>query len=522
MNRTRAALVGVAVIAASLSLGAHAAGMQREAGAAGTPPAVEATAVILYSQLDNAAGNGAPDQNFETAYDAYDCFAADDFVVPAATTWSVTRFNTVGTTGGLASSLNVVVHSDTAGAPGAAVCTHNSLVPTSQAGGSFVIDLPVACVLATGHYWIDIQANQDFGTQGQHFWSNRTTQSNSPSQWKNPGDGFATGCTNWTSQQVCGVGGGVGLDFLFSVEGTIGGPAFAKGDFNADGLPDLVFRNVADATQNKVWFMDGVTRTSEAAITPNASSAAQRIRGTDDFDSFTTPGTPGGDGVNDLVFWNQTTGAVEFWAMNGINRPGAAVPLTGATALNPIWDLSATGDFNADGRPDLVWRNFTSQKIVIWKMGEGAVPGTMKTGNIIPTPDLAVNANWIIVAAADYNNDTFTDFLWYNFTSGKIVTWYMNASVVRISGQFTTPDSAGNNNWKVVASSDYSRNYSPGTPPTGSADIVWRNDTSGNQVVWHLDFNSTRVHGQFTNPVANPFSPDEPDAPLDWVIVGPR
>jgi hypothetical protein len=34
-------------------------------------------------------------------------------------------------------------------------------------------------------------------------------------------------------------------------------------------------------------------------------------------------------------------------------------------------------------------------------------------------------------------------------------------------------------------------------------------------VVWHLNFNSTRVHGEFTEPVAN--SPA-----LDWVIVGPR
>jgi hypothetical protein len=294
-----------------------------------------------------------------------------------------------------------------------------------------------------------------------------------------------------------------------------GQTGFVKGDFNNDGQPDLLFRNVTDGTQNKIWFMDGVTRTTEAAITPNAASTDWIIRGSDDFDSFATPGTPGGDDNNDLVFWNQTTGAVEFWAMNGTDRPGAAVPLTGGAPLPTNWDLSATGDFNGDDRPDLVWRNFTSQKIVIWKMGEGAVPGTQKTGNIIPNPDQAVNSNWIIVAAADYTNDGNTDFLWYNYTSGKIVTWYMDASVVRTSGQFTTPDAAGNNNWKVVASSDYSRNYTPGTPPTGSNDIVWRNETSGNQVVWHMDFNSTRVHGQFTNPTANTVA-------LDWVIVGPR
>ena len=289
---------------------------------------------------------------------------------------------------------------------------------------------------------------------------------------------------------------------------------FAKGDFNSDGLPDLVFRQVSNGAHNKVWFMDGVTRTSEAAITPDAASTAWLIRGVDDFDDFATPGS-GRDNKNDLVFWNQATGNVEFWLMNGTNRPGAAVPLTGGAVLPTNWDLSATADFSHDGRADIVWRNFTSQKIVIWKMGEGAVPGTQKTGNIIPTPDQAVDPNWLIVAAADYSGDGNTDFLWYNYSSGRIVTWYMDTAVVRTSGQFTTPNAAGDFNWKVVAGSDYSRTYVPGTPPLGSPDIVWRNETSGNQVVWHLDFNSTRVHGQFTNPTSN-------TPALDWVIVGPR
>ncbi len=294
--------------------------------------------------------------------------------------------------------------------------------------------------------------------------------------------------------------------------GTIVDDDAVKGDFNGDGLPDLVFRNVPNGALNKVWFMDGVTRTAEANITPNAASADWLVRGVHDFDSAASPGA-GQDNKNDLVFWNQTTGAVEFWLMDGTNRPGAPVPLTGGAPLPINWDLSATADFNQDAKPDIVWRNFTSQSIVIWTMN-----GTAKTGNIIPTPNLAVNSNWIIVAAADYNNDGNTDFLWYNFTSGKIVTWYMNASVVRITGQFTTPDAAGNNNWKVVASSDFSRTYTPGTPPIGSPDIVWRNETSGNQVVWHMDFNSTRVFGEFTKPPANALNL----APLDWFIVGPR
>jgi len=319
-----------------------------------------------------------------------------------------------------------------------------------------------------------------------------------------PNETFTVSLSNATGTIGDGSGQGTIYDDDFAPTGT-----FAKGDLNSDGLPDLVFRQVSNGAHNKVWFMDGVTRTSEADITPDAASASWLIRGVDDFDSVASPGS-GGDDKNDLVFWNQSTGNVEFWLMNGTNRPGATVPLTGGAVLPTNWDLSATADFNADGKPDIVWRNFTSQKIVIWTMN-----GTAKIGNIIPTPDQAVDPNWLIVAAADYSGDGNTDFLWYNYSSGRIVTWYMDASVVRTSGQFTTPNAAGDFNWKVVAGSDYSRTYVPGTPPLNSPDIVWRNETSGNQVVWHLDFNSTRVHGQFTNPTAN-------TPALDWVIVGPR
>ena len=48
-------------------------------------------------------------------------------------------------------------------------------------------------------------------------------QSNSPAAWRNPGDGFASGCTDWGTIVTCGVGGGVDPDVLFQILGTTGG-----------------------------------------------------------------------------------------------------------------------------------------------------------------------------------------------------------------------------------------------------------------------------------------------------------
>ena len=117
------------------------------------------------------------------------------------------------------------------------------------------------------------------------------------------------------------------------------------------------------------------------------------------------------------------------------------------------------------------------------------------------------------MATLDWNGDGATDFLWYNATSGKIVLWFMNAAAQRITGQFTNPPNAGDNNWKVLAAGDY------GIGPGGLAntkDIVWRNATSGRFVVWYMDRAGNRTAGVFTNPNA-------PDTnPTDWTIAGPR
>jgi hypothetical protein len=88
----------------------------------------------------------------------------------------------------------------------------------------------------------------------------------------------------------------------------------------------------------------------------------------------------------------------------------------------------------------------------------------------------------------------------------------MDDAVVRTSGRFTVPPNAGDHNWKVVAGGDYG--IGPGGTP-GTADVVWRNDDSGRLVLWNLRWDGVRTSGAFT-------TPDAPDAPLQWDVVGPR
>ena len=218
-----------------------------------------------------------------------------------------------------------------------------------------------------------------------------------------------------------------------------------------------------------------------SAPTTNAS-----VAGVDDFD---------GDHRDEIAFRDLLDGS----AFVGFT------PIAGAPTLALNWKLSATGDFSGDGKADILWRNTTSQKLVIWTMN-----GSAKTGNILPSPDQAVDANWEVAAAADFNGDGTRDLLWYNQTSGKIVLWFMNTSVVRTNGQFTNPSTVGNNNWKVLAVGDF------GKGPGGvydTQDIVWQNDTSKKVVVWFMDLAGNRTSGTFT-------SPDT--LFLNYDLVGPR
>jgi hypothetical protein len=136
--------------------------------------------------------------------------------------------------------------------------------------------------------------------------------------------------------------------------------------------------------------------------------------------------------------------------------------------------------------------------------------GINKTGSIVPNPDQAVDANWDLVGTADFNHDSFPDFLWYNQTSGSIVIWYMNQMVQRITGGFTNPASVGSANWKAVAVGDFGK----GTGGVWDApDIVWQNDTSHKVVIWYMDHAGNRTSGVFTDP--DNFSPF-------YQVIGPH
>ena len=220
MRKTTITLFVVLAVAAAPAI--VDAAMSTAAGVGGSALSGTGRQALLYDQTNDPGGNGAPDQDFEAAFDQYDCEGADDFDVTWADGWNVQQVQTVGTysTTGPVATAKLVIYADAGGAIGAQSCAYSGIAPTSSTGGSLVVDLPTDCFVGPGMAWVAVQSQLDFGTAGQHFWSNRSTQSFTGAMWQNPGDGFASGCTSWNLMTVCGVGGGVNPDFLFQIWGT--------------------------------------------------------------------------------------------------------------------------------------------------------------------------------------------------------------------------------------------------------------------------------------------------------------
>jgi hypothetical protein len=135
-------------------------------------------------------------------------FAADDFVVPAGETWSVSYVDIVGAyfewSGNPVYALNLMFYNDNNGMPGevihelAFLSEYNEIeVSPNPRICKYEITLPSAIEFTEGHYWICVQAVGD--ESNRWGWMTQSSPTYEYEyHWKNPGDGLGWGYTDWT------------------------------------------------------------------------------------------------------------------------------------------------------------------------------------------------------------------------------------------------------------------------------------------------------------------------------------
>src|SRR5262249_20298028 len=155
---------------------------------------------------------------------------------------------------------------------------------------------------------------------------------------------------------------GIGTIDVVANPGTSGWSVAAGGDFNHDGIGDLLWKNgLTGATST--WLMANGTMVGNPA-TPAAGG----------WDVATAAEFNGG-GTTDLLWKRAASGLTSEWLM--INGAMAANPGTPG-ALG--WNLLASRDFSGDGIADLLWKNASSGTTSEWVMaangGVAAYPST--------------------------------------------------------------------------------------------------------------------------------------------------
>jgi hypothetical protein len=208
-----------------------------------------------------------------------------------------------------------------------------------------------------------------------------------------------------------------------------------SGDFNNDGNPDLLFQNTITGVL-VVWYMNGTQLVSASVLSPAGPSDPNwRVVGIADFNA---------DGRPDLLFQHSLTGMLFVWYMNGASMYGTAM-FTPFGPNDPAWKVAAVADFNGDGKPDILLQHKVTSTLVYWYMN-----GSTLSSAALTTPMAPLDPNWKVVGVADINGNGTLDLIMQHQLTGGLVVWYMNGTTVQ-SGGSITPNGSADTAWKIVA-----------------------------------------------------------------------
>ncbi len=254
----------------------------------------------------------------------------------------------------------------------------------------------------------------------------------------------------------------------------------------------------ADGITDDVPASDNSGKLSESIIKANLTAGTYYLEvslsGTAVDASYKLSAFASADANYNSILWrNEPDQSLVSWQMQGgnysdvryLNKDGIGLPAD----PRPDFDLPAnyyiagTGDLNADGIDDVIWRDRSDGSVFTWIM-DGQKIALSPTGGYsggaieFNGKRFGIGENWLLAGIADMDGNGTADLLWRDLDSGKTGTWNMNGSVLQsvtlIDEAIIVP-----RNWKVEGLSD--------TNSDGKADILWRDENTGTVSVWLLD-----------------------------------
>lgn len=159
-----------------------------------------------------------------------------------------------------------------------------------------------------------------------------------------------------------------------------------------------------------------------------------------------------------------------------------------ATCTKPeqVEGAIAQGDFNGDGKADLLWRNSETGQNALWQMDSEAVSKESLL-------DAVADTDWQVADLADLNGDNKTDVLWRH-PNGQTAAWLMDGEQHQTEDLPSVPSE-----WKLSAAD---------LDGDKKAELIWRNENAQQTYVWQMRGNQLERESRL------------PDVPADWEISG--
>ncbi len=189
----------------------------------------------------------------------------------------------------------------------------------------------------------------------------------------------------------------------------------AVGDFNLDGKPDLAVANNSSSNVT-ILLGNGSGGFTQAAGSPVAAGT---------FPNSVAVGDLNLDGKPDLALTNQNDVAT---ILLGNGSGGFAQAIGSPVGAGSLPDSVAVGDFNLDGKPDLAIANNVSNNVTIL-LGNGSGSFTQAAGSPV-----GAGSTPISIKVGDFNQDGKPDLVAANATSNNVTILLGNGS-----GGFTQP-----------------------------------------------------------------------------------
>ena len=229
-----------------------------------------------------------------------------------------------------------------------------------------------------------------------------------------------------------------------------------RADFNRDGHSDFVWQHTDGRV--RLWLMEGATNISTLLLRANGRMmAGSKLVGTHDFNQ---------DGNEDIL-WQEPGGKLQVWFMRATNL-FRAEGILDAPLLGRTWQASGIGDFNHDGRSDVVFRHRDGYLLVWLLRGRRFLSQSLLFGGE-PIP-----LEWRLAGTPDMNRDGHSDMVWQG-PDQSVVVWFMS-DTVPVNGPLLSH--LPRPNAELVGFNDANRD--------GQTDFIWRR-SDGRLSIWLMN-----------------------------------